>query len=79
MKKTLFLITFFFISLVFSQGISAQQSINVSDEVIELRSEKVEMLHATQRNETILDSVIHYKYTSETDSVRILKRIFEID
>jgi hypothetical protein len=78
MKKSLRSIILFIVFVILSGSISAQQSKNVSDKIIEIRSEKTEILNTTQRTETILDSVIYYKFTSETDSVRIRKRTYEV-
>jgi len=79
MKKPLLPIIYFIVFLIFAGNISAQQSVIISDEVLELRAQKTELLNTMLLTETILDSVIHYKYTSETDSVRILKKIFKVD
>ena len=79
MQKHLFSITSFIISLVFSLSLSAQQNVIISDEVLEFRSQKMEILSSTLLTETILDSIIRYKFTSETHSVRILKNIYEVD
>jgi hypothetical protein len=79
MRKSLFILAqFLIIIFLLNQSIFAQEK-NVNDKLQEFRDQKMEIKNLTRLTETVLDSIIHYSYESENDSVRLLKKAYEID
>ena len=78
MKKSLFILVQFLFIFFLNQNIFAQEK-NVNDKLQEFRDIKTEIKNLTRLTETVLDSIIYYSYDSENDSVRLLKKVYEID
>lgn len=78
MKKSLFTLSLFLITFCFAHSVIAQEFV-INEKITEGHDQKKELKNLTLTTETVLDSIVYYSYDLEGDSVRLLKKIYDID